>query len=110
MRHFLLLYEYGSDFEVRRAEVREQHLSRAWAASARGELMLAGALAPPVDTGVLLFRADDAATAEDFARSDPYVTNGLVKAWRVREWMTAVGDEAASPAGKPSDTKEKDHE
>lgn len=110
MRHFLLFYEYGPDFELRRAEVREQHLARAWAASARGDLVLAGALTQPLDTGLLLFRADSAVTAEKFARSDPYVTNGLVKAWRVREWITAVGDEAASPAGKPSDTKEKDDE
>ena len=110
MRHFLLFYDYGPDFEIRRAEVREQHLARAWAASGRGELMLAGALAQPLETGVLLFRADSAATAEEFACSDPYVVNGLVKAWRVREWITAVGEEAASPAGKPSDSKEKNYE
>ncbi|WP_213979402.1 YciI-like protein [Sphingomonas sp. dw_22] len=110
MRHFLLFYEYGPDFEVRRAEVREQHLARAWAASARGELVLAGALADPFDTGVLLFRADSAVTAEEFAQSDPYVTNGLVTAWRVREWITAVGEEAASPVGKPADTRENNDE
>lgn len=106
MRHFLLFYDYEPDFEIRRAEVREQHLTRAWAASERGELMLAGALAQPSETGVLLFRADSPAAAEEFARSDPYVTNGLVKVWRVREWITAVGEEATSPVGKPSDTKE----
>lgn len=60
MLHFLLFYEYGPDLEVRRAEVREQHLARAWAASARDELVLAGALTQPLDTGVLLFRADTA--------------------------------------------------
>ncbi len=110
MRHFLLFYEYGPDFEARRGDVREQHLARAWAASIRGELVLAGTLTDPLDTGVLLFRADDAATAEAFARSDPHVINGLVTAWRVREWITAVGEEAASPVGKPAPTKENDDE
>ncbi len=109
MLHFLLFYKYGPKLEVRRAEVREQHLARAWAASARDELVLARALTQPLDTGVLLFRADTAVTAEEFARSDPYVINGLVKAWRVREWITAV-EEAASPVGKPSATKENDDE
>ena len=30
--------------------------------------------------------------AEDFAKADPYVLNGLIKSWRVREWTTVVGD------------------
>ncbi len=110
MRHFLIFYEYGPDFEVRRAEFREQHLARAWAASARGELVLAGALTQPPDTGTLLFWADSAVTAEEFARSDPYVINGLVTAWCVREWITTVGEDAASPVGSPSNAKENDDE
>lgn len=28
---------------------------------------------------------------------DPYVRNGLVKTWRVREWTTVVGEGAATP-------------
>jgi hypothetical protein len=35
--------------------------------------------------------------AEAFARADPYVRNGLVKNWHVREWTTVVGDFAATP-------------
>ncbi len=101
MRHFLLFYDFAPDYEARRADFREQHLARAWPASERGELVLAGALTDPLDTGVLLFRAESAATAEDFARSDPYVINGLVTSWRAREWITAVGEDATSPVGQP---------
>jgi len=36
--------------------------------------------------------------AEDFAQNDPYVQNGLVKNWRVRQWSTVVGAGAATPA------------
>jgi len=32
-----------------------------------------------------------------FAAADPYVANGLVTQWRVREWTTVVGAEAAIP-------------
>lgn len=103
MRHFLLFYDFAADYETRRDDYRAQHLARAWPASARGELVLAGALTAPFDTGVLLFRAETAATAEDFARGDPYVVNGLVTAWHVREWVTAVGQDATSPVGRPQD-------
>lgn len=97
MKHFLLLYDVGPDFIERREQFRSEHLERAWAAQRGGALVLAGALAPPTDTAVLLFQGESAAVAEAFAKSDPYVTNGLVKAWRVREWKTVVGENAASP-------------
>jgi uncharacterized protein len=97
MRHFLLFYDFGPDYEARRAEFRPQHLERAWAAAERGELVLAGALTDPLDTGVLLFKADAPATVEDFARSDPYVAQGLVIRWRVREWATVAGVDPATP-------------
>jgi uncharacterized protein YciI len=32
--------------------------------------------------------------AERFAKNDPYVLNGLVKQWRVREWTTVLGPAA----------------
>ena len=35
--------------------------------------------------------------ADAFAAADPYVLNGLVLQWRVREWTTVVGKDAASP-------------
>jgi uncharacterized protein len=82
--HFLLFYEAGEDYVARRAEFRSAHLELAWAASERGELILGGALADPVDGALLLFKADSPAVAENFAGVDPYVTTGLVKRWYVR--------------------------
>jgi uncharacterized protein len=93
--HYLLFYEAAADYVERRAALREAHLALARAAVARGELLLGGAFADPVDGAALLFQADSAVVAEDFARVDPYVTQGLVKAWRVREWTTVVGPGAA---------------
>jgi len=95
--HYLLLYELADDYLSRRAEFRAAHLEKAWSASGRGELVLAGALANPVDEAVLLFSGDSPEVAEKFARTDPYVTNGLVKRWRVREWTTVAGEIAATP-------------
>jgi heme-degrading monooxygenase HmoA/uncharacterized protein YciI len=95
--HYLLFYEVGDDYASRRAEFRAEHLQKAWMACERGELILAGALANPMDGAVLLFRGDSPAVAEKFARADPYVTSGAVKRWHVREWTTVVGEDAATP-------------
>ena len=95
--HYLLFYEVADDFVQRRAALRSAHLEKAWAASQRGELVLAGALANPVDGAVLLFSGDSPAVAESFARADPYVTQGLVRSWRVREWTTVAGATASTP-------------
>ena len=97
MKHYLLFYDIVDDYMERRGELRGVHLEHAWRAKERGELVLAGALANPVDGTVLLFQGDSPAVAEAFARQDPYVTNGLVTKWWVREWTTVVGDGAATP-------------
>ncbi|RQH07327.1 YciI-like protein [Paraburkholderia dinghuensis] len=95
--HWLLMYELVDDYLERRAAHRNAHLALAWEAVSRGELLLAGAVAEPVDSALLLFQSDSPAAAEAFARADPYVLAGLVKSWRVRPWQTVVGDEAANP-------------
>ena len=95
--HYLLLYDVVDDYVERRAPLRSVHLAHALAALERGELVLGGALANPPDGAVLLFRGDSPAAAERFAESDPYVVNGLVTRWRVREWTTVVGPLAEVP-------------
>ena len=97
MKHFLLFYDGAPDYLERRPQYREAHLGHAWAAVERGELVLGGALADPVDGAVLLFKGGDNSVAEEFANADPYVVNGLVARWRVREWTTVVGETAAMP-------------
>lgn len=92
--HYILFYDVVDDYVERRAQFRDQHLKLARRAHDRGELVLAGALADPPNQAVLVFRGS-AEIAEAFAKSDPYVLNGLVKAWRVRKWTTVVGDGAA---------------
>lgn len=92
MKHFVLFYDYPADFRERRAPYRAAHIEHAKASVARGELQAGGAFAgddPPL--GMLLFQAERAEIAEAFARADPYVLNGVVLSWRVREWVTAVG-------------------
>ena len=95
--HYVLFYDVGEDFVARRAEFRERHLTLVKQAHERGELVLGGALADPVDAAIIVFRGSSPDVAEAFARADPYVTSGLVRAWRVRKWNTVIGDGAAMP-------------
>jgi len=95
--HFLLIYDLSPDYLERRTAFRAEHLALAWKTAGEGRLLLGGALADPVDRAMLLFDGDTAAVAENFARADPYVRNGLVIGWQVRPWTTVVGDMAATP-------------
>lgn len=94
MKHFILFYETAPDYMERRGEFRSVHLSLARDFAARGDLVLAGALANPADGAVLVFKGEDKSVAERFAQEDPYVHNGLIASWRVREWTTVVGEGA----------------
>ncbi len=95
--HYLLFYDVVPDYVERRTAFRSEHLKLAWEACARGEIVIAGALADPVDGAVFLFQGESPEAAERFAAADPYVRNGLVTQWRVRPWTTVVGEQAASP-------------
>ena len=95
--HYLLFYDVVDNYAEKRTPFRKDHIAHAKAAVERGELVLAGALANPVDGTVLLFAGDSPAVAEAFATGDPYVTNGLVTKWRVREWSTVIGKDAQVP-------------
>ena len=90
-KHFLLIYEVVDDYVARRTPFRLEHLALAEQAAERGELVLGGALADPVDKAILLFHGKSREVAESFALNDPYVHHGLVLKWSVREWTTVAG-------------------
>jgi len=99
--HYLLFYDVVDDYAERRKPFRSAHIGYARQAVARGDLVLGGALADPADGAVLLFRGESPAVAESFAAADPYVFNGVVSKWHVREWTTVVGALAESPLPDP---------
>jgi uncharacterized protein YciI/heme-degrading monooxygenase HmoA len=109
MNYYALFYELVDDMVTRRVPFREEHLRLAREARERGELVLAGALADPVDRALLVFHVDDKSKAESFARKDPYVVNGLAKRWEVRPWNVVVGNEqpaSSAASGSPARTTE----
>lgn len=97
MKHWLLQYDVVDDYVERRAPHRAEHLGLVQAAHERGELLLAGALADPVDGAMLVFTADDRSVVEAFVAADPYVRSGCVTAWRIRAWSVVVGPGVTPP-------------
>jgi uncharacterized protein YciI len=101
MAYYALLYYVDGDFVERRAPYREEHLKLAVDAHKRGELLLAGALAEPLDRALLVFQGHSPEAARSFAENDPYVRSGIVKRWEVRLWMVVVGGGAVPPLATP---------
>jgi hypothetical protein len=91
----VLFYDYIEDILERRQAVRAEHLALADEYHARGQLVVAGAWADPVDGAALVFRVDDRAVVEEFVERDPYVRTGLVTAWRIRDWTVVIGGDDA---------------
>lgn len=88
--YFALIYDVVDDYLERRGQFRAEHLELARAAHDRGELILAGAWAEPADGALLVWRTDNRSTIEEFVAADPYVANGLVRSWRIREWTVVI--------------------
>ncbi len=84
--YFALFYDVVDDYVARRTVFQDEHLALIRQAHRCGDLVLAGAFADPVDGALLVFRTPVRAVVEAFARNDPYVINGLVTRWSVREW------------------------
>lgn len=101
MKHFILVYDVTPEYATRRSDFRAEHLKLAWDAVSRGELLLGGALTEPMDTTLLLFQCETKDPIEAFVRADPYVRNGLVASYRIREWTTVVGEGAIAPLMRP---------
>ena len=97
MQFFALTYDVVPNFAERRLPFREAHLRLVREAHERGLLLLAGALGDPPSGALLVFRSDGPMAAEDFARADPYVREGLATSWQVRPWNVVVGAEMAAP-------------
>jgi len=93
---FALLYDVVDGFADRRMPHRPAHLDKINEGHSRGDIVMAGALGTRPEAALIVFRAESPAVAEQFARTDPYVTEGLVTRWRVLPWNVVIGGSAAS--------------
>jgi uncharacterized protein len=82
---YVLLYESADDVLAKAPAHFAAHKQRIDTFHQRGELLMVGTFADPqADGSMSVFRSREA--AEEFVRDDPFVVNGVVKAWRILEW------------------------
>jgi uncharacterized protein YciI len=87
---YVLLYESAENV-AEKAPLHAAAHSRHWQPFRdRGELLLIGPFGDPQSQGAMaVFTTREA--AEQFAREDPFVVNGVVSSWEVRAWDESVG-------------------
>ncbi len=84
---YVLLYDAAADLDRARA-VFPAHRARWQDFVARGELLMIGPFTDPRQGAMGVFATREA--AEQFVRLDPFVLEGVVKKWELREWREAV--------------------
>jgi hypothetical protein len=91
--YYILFYKTVDDYVERRKPHRQEHLELAKNAFKNGTLIMGGALSDPADSAILIFKGESELVAEEFAKNDPYVKNGLIVEWSVRLWNVVVGND-----------------
>jgi len=86
---YVLFYESAADVGSRAPRHFPAHRARFQEFHARGTLLMIGPFANAQQDGAMaIFTTREA--AEEFARGDPFVLNGVVRDWHVREWNEAL--------------------
>ncbi len=84
MRRYLLFYESAADVREKALLHYPAHRARLDPFHARGVLLQVGLFATPEEGAMALFTTREA--AEEFVSGDPFVANGVVRRWFLREW------------------------
>jgi uncharacterized protein len=87
MKH-VLFYESGEDVRAKAPLHFAAHAARWKEYHANGTLLMVGPFLNPEDGAMAIFTTREA--AESFAAGDPFVLNGVVKSWHVKEWREAL--------------------
>lgn len=87
----MLTYKYVPDVVTKRTPFRAAHLQLAQQYSSEGKLLLGGAFTDPIDSAAVIFKTDTKEDIEKFVQADPYVQQGIVTEWKIREWTVVVG-------------------
>lgn len=84
---YVLFYEAAADMN-RAREVFPAHRAKWQEFVDRGQLLMIGPFTDPGQGAMGVFTTR--AAAEEFVRVDPFVLEGVVKKWELREWREAL--------------------
>jgi uncharacterized protein len=82
---YVLFYESADDVLSKAPAHFPAHEARLKDFHARGEILMVGTFGDPQEQGSMaIFPTRDA--SEAFVDGDPFVLNGVVRRWEIREW------------------------
>ena len=85
----VVFYESAPDVAARAPAHMAEHRARWEEFGRRGELLMIGPFANAQEEGSMgIFTTRQA--AEEFVRGDPFVLNGVVRNWYIRDWREAL--------------------
>ena len=87
-KKYVVLYESADDVLAKAPVHFEAHSAHGQQFHERGSLVAYGPFADPQEQGSMAIFATREA-AEEFVRGDPFVLNGVVRDWEIREWDEA---------------------
>jgi uncharacterized protein len=90
MKKAVLFYESAPDFRTTGPRHFADHVARWKTYQDRGELLMIGTYTDAALGALAIFTTREA--AEEFARDDPFVVNGVVSRWEVRDWNEAIAE------------------
>ena len=89
MPKFVVFYESADDVQSKAPAHFAAHRARWKEFADRGELLMIGTFANAQEQGSMgIFTSREA--AEEFAKNDPFVLNGVVRRYEIREWNEAL--------------------
>ena len=88
---YVLFYESADDVMSKAPLHYRAHSAYADGFHARGTLLMIGTFANPQEEGAMgIFTTRQA--AEEFVKDDPFVLNGVIQAWQIREWNEQLAE------------------
>ena len=89
---YVLLYESADDVASKAPPHFPAHKARLDEFHARGDLLMVGTSGDPQSQGSMaIFRTRE--SAEEFVRDDPFLLNGVVRSYEIREWNEVLTGE-----------------
>ena len=100
VRTFAVMYDYTPD-KARQDAVRPDHLAHLKRLVDEGALIASGPWgADDARGGLLIFQANDHGAVQAIVDRDPFVTEGVVAACDIREWLPLLGPAAGAFAAR----------
>lgn len=87
---YVLFYESAGDVRTNAPPHVPAHAARIKEFHASGTLLMVGAFEDPKDGALGIFTTREA--AEEFARGDAFVLNGVVRNWRMLGWNESIAE------------------